>query len=210
MVASFPTYKRTRMRKQTKWTAQNQYQTFEINPHTNADTIVGVDIFEEVNDFKYLGSFISADCSIGMAKHAFNRPTNICILTILHTKTKLKMYKSHVRSVLLYTSETRRTSKNIESRFRGFERRILKICWEQRVTNVEIANRTDIVSQEKQSMWRWLRHVLRLSKRRFPEVALMWTPPGKRKRDRPLGTWRRYVEDPRREALTGKTWHELS
>ena len=194
MVASFPTYKRTCTRKQTKWTAQNQYQTFLINPHTNADTIVGVDIFEEVNYFKYLGSFISADCSIeegistriGMAAHAFNRLTNICKLTILHTKTRLKMYKSHVSSVLLYTSETRTTNKKIESRFRDFERRILKICWEQRESNVEIANRTDIVSQEKQSMWRWLEHVLRLSKRRFPEVALMWTLPGKRKRDRPL------------------------
>ena len=36
----------------------------KLNTHTNADTIVRVEIIEEVNDFKYLGSFVSADCDI--------------------------------------------------------------------------------------------------------------------------------------------------
>ena len=42
---------------------------------------------------------------------------------------------------------------------------------------------------------------------RLPHTTLRWAPPGKRKRDRPLGTWRRTVEEEMREV--GKTWNEL-
>ena len=47
-----------------------------------------------------------------------------------------------------------------------------------------------------------------MSKNRLPRNALRWTLPGKRKRGRPLGTWRRTVEEEMKEA--GKTWNELS
>jgi hypothetical protein len=34
-----------------------------------------------------------------------------------------------------------------------------------------------------------------MNKSRHPHTALRWAPPGKRKRGRLLGTWRRTVED---------------
>ena len=90
---------------------------------------------EEVTDFKYLGSYISADGNIekaistriGLAAQAFNRLNNVWKSSSLHTKfkTKLKIYNSSVRSVLLYASGTWRTNKKIESRIRGFEGRCL-------------------------------------------------------------------------------------
>ena len=46
-----------------------------------------------------------------------------------------------------------------------------------------------------------------MKKIRLPHTALRWAPPGKRKRGRPLGTWRRTVEEEMREA--GKMWNEL-
>ncbi len=46
-----------------------------------------------------------------------------------------------------------------------------------------------------------------MSKKRFPNMALKWNPPGKRNRGRPLGTWRREMEE--EVQGTGKTWHEL-
>ena len=85
------------------------------------------------------GQYISADSNIekeisiriGLAAQAFNRLRNIWKSTSLQTKTKLRIYKFNVRSVLLYASETWRTNKKIESRLRGFEgrclRRILKL-----------------------------------------------------------------------------------
>ena len=97
----------------------------------------------------------------------------------------------------------------------GFEgrclRRILRIRWEQRVTNKEISRRTginNIVKDVTQRRWRWFGHVLRMNKNRHPSAALRWTPPGKRKRGRPLGTWRRTIEEKMKAA--GKTWNEVS
>ena len=96
---------------------------------------------EEAQDFKYLGRFISTDSNIdrevssriGQAAQAFKRLNNIWKSTTLHTRTKLKIYKSSVRSVLLHAAQTWRTDRRLESRVRGFEgrclRRILRIWW---------------------------------------------------------------------------------
>ncbi|XP_060570017.1 uncharacterized protein LOC132728386 [Ruditapes philippinarum] len=178
---------------------------------------------EEVKDFKYLGSYISADSNIekeistriGLAAQAFKRLQNIWKSTALHTKTKLKIYTSNVRSVLLYASETWRTNTKVESRLRGFEsrclRRILKIRWQQHVTNVEVNRRsgiTNIVQEVKSRRWRWLGHVLRMNTQRHPHKVLRWTPQARGKRVRPLGTWRRTIEEEMKAA--GKTWNELN
>ena len=45
------------------------------------------------------------------------------------------------------------------------------------MTNVEIAGGTNI----NIGRWRWLRHGLRLSKRRLPQVVLKYTPSRKRR-----------------------------
>ena len=128
----------------------------KLKNKSTTKTIVRNVELEEVQDFKYLGSYISNDSiiekkistRIGLAAQAFNRLQSIWKSTALQTKTKLKIYRSNVRSVLLYASETWRTNKRLENRLRGFEGRylwrILKIRWEQRVTNKEISRRTGI------------------------------------------------------------------
>ncbi|GFR82356.1 endonuclease-reverse transcriptase [Elysia marginata] len=115
--------------------------------------------------------------------------------------TKLILYTSNVRSVLLYALETWRTNQMIESKLRDFEgrclRRILGIRWEHRVTNKEMSERTGIrpiVEEVKKRRWRWLGHVLRMSKSRHPLIALAWNPQGARKKGRLQGTWGRSVE----------------
>ena len=161
------------------------------NKSATKTSIRGADL-EEVQDFKYLGSYISADSDIereistriGLAAAAFNKLRNIWKSSLLQTKTKLKIYRSNVRSVLLYAAETWRTNKKLESRLRGFEgrclRRILRIRWEQRVTNREVSRRTginNIVEEVRHRRWRWLGHVLRMNKNRHPHAALRWAPP---------------------------------
>ena len=120
------------------------------NRSATKTSIQGADL-EEVQNFKYLGSYISADSDIereistriGLAAAAFNKLRNIWKSSLLQTKTKLKIYRSNVRSVLLYAAETWRTNKKLESRLRGFEgrclRRILRIRWEQYVTIYEVS-----------------------------------------------------------------------
>jgi len=102
----------------------------------------------------------------------------------------------------LYGAETWRTNCKIESRLRGFEGRclqkILRIHWEERVTNKEKTKSTgieNITKEVKRRRWKWLGHTLRMEKTRHPFMALSWTPLGKRKRGRPLGTWRRTIQE---------------
>ena len=58
---------------------------------------------------------------IGKAAAAFLKLGNIWKSRKISRKTKIKLYKSNVRSVLLYAAEMWRTNKEIESRLRGFE-----------------------------------------------------------------------------------------
>jgi hypothetical protein len=88
---------------------------------------------------KYLGtvgSYISANrkieigisIKIGQAAQSFNRLQNIWKSEAIMTKTKIKIPKFDVRSVLLYASETWRINrKKIDSRPRGFEVRCLRL-----------------------------------------------------------------------------------
>ena len=184
-------------------------------------TVEGVPL-EEVKDFKYLGSYISSDSNIdkevstriGLAAHAFKKLNNIWKSTTLSTKTKLRIYQSNVRSTLLYTSETWRTNKRLESKLRGFEGRcllrILNVRWQEKVYNEEILRPTgmnNIVLEVKRRQWTWLGHVLHMKKGRHPLQALSWVPPGKRHWGRPLGTWRRTTEYEMKTA--GKMWNKL-
>ena len=130
----------------------------KLKSRNTSPTTVHNNNLEEVQHFKYLGSFISADgdiekeisTRIGLAAQAFSKLQNVWNSSVLQTSTKLKIYRSNVRSVLLYASETWRTNKRIESRLRGFEggclRRILHISWQQHVTNREIRESTGINS----------------------------------------------------------------
>ena len=194
----------------------------KMNTKSNENIRVKNKALEEVNEFKYLGSFLTTDSDINkeitsriiMASSAFYKLGAVWKAKEIKLNTKLKLYISNVRSVLLYAAETWRTNRRIESRLRGFEgrclRRLLHVRWEDRVTNKEVARRTGIqpiVSEVKHRRWKWLGHILRMNKARHPLVALTWTPQGKRKRGRPHGTWRRSVDAEREEA--GKTWNEL-
>ena len=193
-----------------------------MNTRSRADVVVKGKGLENVKEFKYLGSYLTEDGGIEreiltrivLASAAFQQLRVIWNSREISTTTKLKLYKSNVRSVLLYGAETWRTTQRIESKLRGFEgrclRRILRIWWELRVTNKEVATRTGInpiVEEVKRRRWRWLGHVLRMSRSRHPLIALTWNPQGKRRTGRPQGTWRRTMEDERKKA--GKTWNEL-
>ena len=90
-----------------------------INAKTKADIQVNGKSLENVSEFKYLGSLLTEDSNvekevktrIALASTAFQRMRPIWKSSIYSTKTKLKLYKSNVRSVLLYACETWRTSR---------------------------------------------------------------------------------------------------
>ena len=177
---------------------------------------------DQVDDFCYLGSTLSSDgdimteikIRIGKAASAFNNLNNIWKSRKISRTTKMKLYRSNVRTVLLYGAETWRTNKTIESKLRGFEgrclRRILNIRWPQTISNKDVQEKTginDINLEITKRRWRWLGHVLRMDSTRHTKTALYWTPQGQRKRGRPKGTWRRTIEEEMKPS--NQTWNGL-
>ena len=111
----------------------------------------------------------------------------------MQTKTKLKIYRSNVWFVLLYATETwkqeaRKSTQGLWGKMSkaNTKDKLGTTCYQQRRTGIN-----NIVEEVRHRRWRWLGHVLRMNKNRHPHAALRWAPPGKRKRGRPLGTWRR-------------------
>ena len=174
---------------------------------------------EEVTEFTYLGSKMSADgdteveirTRITKASQAFASLKNIWKCRNISTNTKIRLFKSNVLSVLLYGSESWKTTKTIENKLEVFQnrclRRILKIFWPNTISNNDLHARTNctpIAQQVRQRRWRYIGHTLRKQRTALPRIALRWTPDGKRKRGRPKETWRRTVEKEMKN--NGWTW----
>ena len=97
----------------------------------------------------------------------------------------------------------------IDAFHNGCLSKICRICWPNKISNVDLYKKTgcnSAVLEIKRRQLRWLGHVLRMPGDSIPKVALRWTPPGKRKRGRPKMTWRQTVMAELRE--TGLSWGE--
>ncbi len=174
-----------------------------------------------VENFTYLGSVISQEEGaqkdirnrMCKARNAFVKLRPVWRSTTYGIRTKLQLYNSLVKSVLLYSSEcwkmTETDFKGIEAFHNGCLRKILRIFWPKVISNKELYVRTNsepIGTTIRRRRLRWLGHVLRMPSNRVPRVALYWTPQGKRRAGRPKNTWRRTVE---KELKTmGLTWGE--
>ena len=89
-------------------------------------------------------------------------------------------------------------------------RRILKIKWQDHVTTRELLEKAKMkfLSEEvKRRRWKMIAHVLRQNRNSHTNIALSWTPEGKRKTGRPKNTWRRTVEREKNSA-GWSTWDE--
>ena len=168
-------------------------------PPTAPVTVNGEPL-EFVQDFTYLGSLISKDnggqkdikARLGKARCAFAKLQNIWKSNKYTTKTKIRLYNSNVKSILLYGSECWRVVKGdmakIDAFHNGCLRKICRIFWPNKISNVDLYKKTGCnsgVLEIKRRRLRWLGHVLRMPGDSIPKVALRWTPPGKRKRGRP-------------------------
>lgn len=96
----------------------------------------------------------------------------------------------------MYGAETWRTTvttmKKIQSFINTCLRRILRVCWLNTISNLELWQQTgqQLVEEEiLQRCWRWVGHTLRKSASSTVRHALFWNPQGKRKRGRPKNSW---------------------
>jgi len=177
---------------------------------------------EESQSFTYLGSIIDqqggtvADVKarIGKARAAFIQLKNIWASRELSMTTKVRLFNSNVKSVLLYGAETWRTTKTTIEKVQTFInsclRRILKIRWPDTISNANLWERTCQLPAEEEIKKRrsgWIGHTLRKLPTSVTRQALKWNPQGKRKRGRPRNTWRRDFEAD--TAKMGYTWNQL-
>ena len=119
----------------------------------------------------------------------------------LRLKTKIKIFNSNVKSVLLYGSETWFLTTRLESNLQVFVnkclKRILNVFWPNTISNEELWQKTNqkkITDQIKTRKFRWLGHTLRKQQDDITKQALRWNPQGQRRRGRPRLTWRRKLE----------------
>ena len=179
-------------------------------------------VLEEVDNFTYLGSIVDKEGGSGTdikvkiqkARGAFAMLKNIWKTKQIRTKTKLRIFNSNVKSVLLYGSESWRLTKGdlnkLQTFVNGCLRRIMDIKWYDKITNATVWERTAHIPVEQEIQkrrWRWIGHTLRKPTTNLTRQALLWNPQGARRRGRPKNTWRREVE--KDVQVIGRTWKEL-
>jgi len=179
-------------------------------------------IIKETKDFTYLGAVVSTEggCDKDMnsrlrkAKAAFRKLRRIWISKQYNRRTKIRLFNTLVKPVLLYGSETQKTNVQDNRKLNSFQYQCLKrsqgIFWPYIVSVDELNERTGCTKMSmevKKRRWRFLGHVLRMPREYHCATALVWTPIGKRKVGRPKTTWCCTVEKER--AMAGwKSWEE--
>ena len=119
----------------------------------NAPVTVGGEPIRNVESFVYLGSVIGQQrgtdrdvtARIGKARAAFVMLKNIWASGGISMRTKLRIFNSNVKSVLLYGCETWRTTQTMQQKIQTFLntclRRIYKIRWQEQIRNEDLWER---------------------------------------------------------------------
>ncbi|XP_022330246.2 uncharacterized protein LOC111128732 [Crassostrea virginica] len=133
----------------------NKTKSLRINTHNTAAIVLNGKSIEDVNNFTYLGSIVSKNgganediiARLGKARHAFITLRPTWRSRNISRKTKLRIFETNVKSVLLYSSKTWKQTKESEHDLQVFVnkclRQILQIRWPEKITNIELWERTN-------------------------------------------------------------------
>jgi len=197
-------------------------QLMKINTTANTPVEIDGDPIDEVDSFVYLGSMLDTHggtdrdvtARIGKARTAFIMLKNTWSSREISISTKLRIFNSNVKSVLLYGSETWRMTKKTKQKIQTFIntclRRIFHIRWPEKIRNAELwqrAGQEPVESQILKRKWGWIGHTLRKPKSSVTRQALQWNPQGKRSRGRPKNSWRRDTDAELKKL--GISWNEV-
>ena len=92
----------------------------------------------------------------------------------------------------------RKDEENIDVFLHRWLRRILKINWNQHVTNEEVRRQPGVKEQPRETVrrrrrWVFIGNTLGRDSKNLARNTLTWTPKGKRKRGRPQETYIRNI-----------------
>lgn len=194
----------------------------KLNNTCNLPIILNNTVIEEVNEFCYLGSIITTnsdsdsdiDSRIAKARQAFGMLSGIWRSSIISQKTKIQLFNTNVKSVLLYGCESWAYTRTRINRIQVFVnkclRSIFRIFWPNTISNADLWNKADqqpIENQIIKRKWGWIGHTLRRPNDDIARTALEWNPQGSRRRGRPNISWRRAVL--KEAESTGLSWSQL-
>jgi hypothetical protein len=175
---------------------------------------IGDKRFEVVSEFVYLGSIISNnfDTSIEIkrrilaAQRAYFGVRHLLTSKRIARHAKLVMYKTLIRPVALYGSESWNMTMSDENAIGVFERKILRVIFGPKRegdlfrsrSNAELYqlfNEADIVKRVRVNRLRWAGHVVRRpAEAPLNKVFKSDFVDGKRSRGRPKNSWREAVD----------------
>lgn len=193
--------------------------------------------FERVGDFKYLGALITdknennmeIKARIAAGNRAYFSFLNLLKSKIVSRKTKLTIYRTVIRPVVLYGSETWTMTVKDERDLNIWERKVLRKVFgpvndngEWRIrSNLEIRalyNRPDLVAEVKKRRLRWLGHLERMDPQRTAKKIYSRVPEGTRSIGRPRKRWLDDIEKDlksmgvigwKRKAQDRSQWREI-
>ncbi len=164
------------------------YQPSNNQPSTQLIIKVDNTTLGNADHFPFLGSLLSSNADIdsevnhclSCASGAYTRLSKrIFEDQDLKAQTKLLVYRAIVLLTLLYGAEAwttySRHLKALEQHHQRSLRRILKINWEDRHTNISILEETNmksITSIIMQHQLRWTSHIIRMPNTRLPKQIL--------------------------------------
>ncbi|KAI8494372.1 hypothetical protein Bbelb_275980 [Branchiostoma belcheri] len=173
-----------------------------LNPPTRPQALLSSDgsTIEQVDDFKYLGSYGNTvhdvKCRIGQAWGASNALTKVWKSPIANS-TKLKVFKTCVESILLYGADswslTASLCKLLDGNYTRLLRAALNISWRSHVTNNQLYGNmpriTTVIRNRRLSL---AGHIMRHDE--MAGLVLLWSPTEKRRRGRPSLTLKKVIE----------------
>ena len=170
--------------------------------------------FEVVQSFKYLGSILNVSNEIDEEIKMRTTQGNKCFYALRHVfkssllsrSTKFRLYKTIVRPIVMYGSETWTTTDKQENKLNAYERKMLrKICgpikendvWRIRMNRElgELFGDETIVGAIKAARLRWAGHPIRMDDSRIAKKALNSNMIGTRERGRQRKIWINCVEE---------------
>ena len=166
--------------------------------------------FERVEEFKYLGTNLTNQNSIGEEIKSRLRSGNACYHLVqnllssrlLSKNLKIKIYRTIILPVILYGCETWSLTLREERKLRVFENMVLRRIFGPRRDEVmgewrrlhneelnDLYSSPNIVRVIKSRRMRWAGHVARMGEGRGVYRVLVGKPDGKRPLGRPRRRW---------------------
>ena len=176
-------------------------------------------VLEQVKSFKYLGQQITDDgkCEtdirsrIEIARGVFLKMRDVLTSKSLTLKTRKRLVRCYVLSTFLYSAETWTITTDMENKINAFEmwiyRRMLKISYQDHITNEEVLKRVNetpmLLKEIKRRKLQYLGHIIRGDE--IQKDLIEGKVEGTRKRGRPRSSWLGEIEK-----WTGKKMIQLT